>query len=275
MAAASAPREHRSADGVLRKFNTSSKQWEVVQEDQQHNNEDNCTSSRDEGAPLLALPGKQYPFQYDGKDFQINGKFIRLPNGEESRRHPEDQQDADTADSVWDSSVVLAKLIEHNPTLVKGKRVLELGSGTGLGGISAALCGGKQVTLTDLPYAMPLLNRSITLNGVGDVVRAEVLDWANPPNTALHPRFDLIIASDVIWLESLVPLLANIIAEKELVPLLMVHQTRSTRCDQLFKDLLKARGFRIDKLEERLKHPYFLGDLFHIRAFLIDTECKE
>lgn len=57
-------------------------------------------------APLLALPGKQYPLKFDGSDFQINGKFVRLPNGEACRRNPRDQQDADTADSVWDSSVV-------------------------------------------------------------------------------------------------------------------------------------------------------------------------
>ncbi|KAF4694011.1 hypothetical protein FOZ60_009448 [Perkinsus olseni] len=280
------PREHRSADGTLRRFNMKLMQWEVVVE-----NSENTPGKSD--APLLALPGKQYPLKFDGSDFHINGKFVRLPNGAASRRDPQDQQDADTADSVWDSSVVrpfhhrqsssarrslvhpqvLAKLLENNPDLVRGKRVLELGSGTGLGGISAALCGAQEVVLTDLPYAMPLLRKSIELNGVADRVKAEVLDWANPP--VGHLGFDLVIASDIIWLESLVPSLAKLIADKGLTPFLMVHQTRSVKCDELFKDLLESRGLRLTQLDERMKHPEFLGDLFRIRAFLIDTDSDQ
>ncbi|KAF4728892.1 hypothetical protein FOZ62_010399 [Perkinsus olseni] len=241
-------------------------QWEVVVE-----NSENTPGKSD--APLLALPGKQYPLKFDGSDLNINGKFVRLPNGAASRRDPQDQQDADTADSVWDSSVVLAKLFENNPDLVRGKRVLELGSGTGLGGISAALCGAQEVVLTDLPYATPLLRKSIELNGVAGRVKAEVLDWANPP--VGHLGFDLVIASDIIWLESLVPPLAKLIADKGLTPLLMVHQTRSVKCDDLFKDLLKSRGLRLTQLDDRMKHPEFLGDLFRIRAFLIDTDSDQ
>ncbi|EER16953.1 Protein C14orf138, putative [Perkinsus marinus ATCC 50983] len=259
-------REHRSADGTLRRFDKKTMRWEVVIEE----SHDGAVTTP--AAPLLALPGKQYPLKFDGSDFQINGKFVRLPNGEACRRNPRDQQDADTADSVWDSSVVLAKLLEHSPHLVRGKRVLELGSGTGLGGISAALCGAQEVTLTDLPYAMPLLRESIDLNCVADTVRADVLDWSDPPAEDIASKFDIVIASDVIWLEALVPSLAGVIADKRLLPFLMVHQTRSLRCDQLFEDLLKSRGLRLTTLDDRIKHPEFLGELFHIRAFLVDID---
>ena len=40
---------------------------------------------------------------------------------------------------VWDCGVALAELLDAHPELVRGKRVLELGSGTGVVGIAAAV----------------------------------------------------------------------------------------------------------------------------------------
>lgn len=57
---------------------------------------------------------------------------------------------------MWDSSIVFAKYMEHNPQLfcssdISGKTVLELGSGCGLAGLSF-MVKGAEVTLTDLPH---------------------------------------------------------------------------------------------------------------------------
>jgi predicted nicotinamide N-methyase len=57
---------------------------------------------------------------------------------------------------VWDSSIVFAKYMEHNPQLfcssdISGKTLLELGSGCGLAGLSF-MVKGAEVTLTDLPH---------------------------------------------------------------------------------------------------------------------------
>jgi predicted nicotinamide N-methyase len=43
--------------------------------------------------------------------------------------------------TVWDGSLLLAFILCHRPALVRGKRVLELGAGTGLLGIVCARLG--------------------------------------------------------------------------------------------------------------------------------------
>ena len=45
---------------------------------------------------------------------------------------------------LWHGSVALAAAIFANPDVVRGKRVVDLGCGLGLGGIAAAMCGAKK-----------------------------------------------------------------------------------------------------------------------------------
>ena len=49
---------------------------------------------------------------------------------------------------TWDGAIVLAKYLETHPTIVHRKRVLELGAGTGVAGVAAALLGASSVLLT-------------------------------------------------------------------------------------------------------------------------------
>ena len=51
--------------------------------------------------------------------------------------------------AVWDAGVGLGIWLAMNSANVEGKRVLELGSGVGIGGITAALVGAQSVVLTD------------------------------------------------------------------------------------------------------------------------------
>ncbi len=75
------------------------------------------------------------------------------------------------AGKIWDSSVVLIDFLSRHPEFIKGKRCIELGSGTGLVGIAGFLLGVLSIDLTDLEEAMPLLRTNIKLNvpsGVGN-----------------------------------------------------------------------------------------------------------
>lgn len=103
-----------------------------------------------------------------------------------------------TGDSLglktWGSSYVLAKLLlqlaeEYLPHMdLRGKSVLELGSGTGLLGLAAACLWGAHVTLTDLPTIMPNLVYNVESNRgmaavVGGMVGTGPLTWGNRDET--------------------------------------------------------------------------------------------
>eukprot|EP00752_Nemacystus_decipiens_P017883 g16032.t1 len=51
--------------------------------------------------------------------------------------------------SVYPAAYVLAEYLERHPHLVRGKRVIELGTGTGFLGIATSILGAAQVCLTD------------------------------------------------------------------------------------------------------------------------------
>ena len=103
-----------------------------------------------------------------------------------------------TATTVWDCSIVLAKYLEYqnthkSPGFLQGKKVLELGAGTGLAGLASAALGAL-VTITDVEDVVPQLNRNIALNqDVAAQVKATHFDWISrsvkSPNLGRnHPR---------------------------------------------------------------------------------------
>ena len=108
---------------------------------------------------------------------------------------------------IWPSALVLAESILRGPPL-DGVRALELGCGTGLVGLCAAL-HGAQVTLTDLqPGALTLAQRNAAQAGVAGRVDARLLDWRNP-DVAPVP---LLLVSDVLYEARFAQPLANAVA---------------------------------------------------------------
>ena len=53
--------------------------------------------------------------------------------------------------ALWDAGVGLGIWLALNRDTVAGKRVLELGSGVGIGGVTAALVGAEAVSVVSLP----------------------------------------------------------------------------------------------------------------------------
>ncbi len=96
---------------------------------------------------------------------------------------------------LWPSSLILAKYLEQHPTLVKGKRVIELGCGLGLSGIVAGMLDAK-VVMTDyqqdaLDFAEKNWKRNVVFS-----CETILLDWRYPKSIE---QADVLLASDVAY----------------------------------------------------------------------------
>ena len=102
-----------------------------------------------------------------------------------------------TGARIWDAGLALSQMLAEQDGL-SGKRVLELGSGCGIGGLTAAAAGAA-VTLTDGAEAMlPLLEANIAANGLSDRAHCVQLSWGDLYGTAdliAHGPWDMIIGS--------------------------------------------------------------------------------
>eukprot|EP00467_Chlorarachnion_reptans_P014086 CAMPEP_0114489682 /NCGR_PEP_ID=MMETSP0109-20121206/2024_1 /TAXON_ID=29199 /ORGANISM="Chlorarachnion reptans, Strain CCCM449" /LENGTH=207 /DNA_ID=CAMNT_0001666219 /DNA_START=337 /DNA_END=960 /DNA_ORIENTATION=- len=111
--------------------------------------------------------------------------------------------------SVWESGLRLVDYLEGNHReSLKGARVLELGTGTGIVGISVATMGADVVMTDREEKLLGLVNRNVETNKDslvrgGGTARTELMDWSNrarTTNIALTcGPFDYIIASDILY----------------------------------------------------------------------------
>ena len=109
---------------------------------------------------------------------------------------------------VWEAGIVLSRWLALGVTAgapqLRGRRVLDLGAGTGIAGLAAAALGAD-VTLSDTEEALPLLRRNVAANAravadAGGAARVACLDWAAPPaELADEAPWDVVLAADVIY----------------------------------------------------------------------------
>lgn len=99
---------------------------------------------------------------------------------------------------VWAGGAVLARYLQDHPNVVRGRRVLDLGAGSGLVGIVASQIGA-QVLAAEID---PLGRVALALNAAANGVVIEVLPGdiliAAPPHT------DLILVGDLFYDDALV-----------------------------------------------------------------------
>lgn len=95
----------------------------------------------------------------------------------------------------WPGGQALARHILDNPSLVAGRRILDLGAGSGLCAIAAAVRGAAHVLAADIdPLACQAVATNATINGVRvSTVCADLMNDA-------APSWDLILAAD-LWYE--------------------------------------------------------------------------
>ena len=92
----------------------------------------------------------------------------------------------------WASGLALARKILREPELVRGKKVLDFGAGSGVVASAAALAGAAEVVACDIdPVSLSASAANATLNGVDVRLAGDFF--------ALREDFDLVLAADVLY----------------------------------------------------------------------------
>ena len=108
---------------------------------------------------------------------------------------------------LWPSARILAE--ELAVLRLRGQRVLELGCGLGLVAIGAVL-GGAEITATDYYEDAPRFARVNVANATGASIATRMVNWVDmPPDLG---KFDVVLASDVLYEHRYALLVANAIA---------------------------------------------------------------
>lgn len=170
---------------------------------------------------------------------------------------------------VWDAALVLAYYLEKHQTRLfagsKVKRVVELGSGTGVVGIVAAALGANTV-ISDLPEYLPLLKTNIDLNR--DVLRGEIeakkIVWGEDSLELKEEigKIDFILVSDCVYYEaSLKPLVSTLLElTEEKTEILISFEERESEQKQAvqkgFFKLIRAH-FVVEEIPSFECHPQY------------------
>ena len=99
---------------------------------------------------------------------------------------------------LWAGGAALARHILDSPGIVQGRRVLDLGAGSGVVGIAAAKAGASSVVAVDVdPNAVAAIGLNAAANGV--VVAAQCADLLGDAPGA----FDIVAVGDLFYEPSL------------------------------------------------------------------------
>ena len=96
----------------------------------------------------------------------------------------------------WPGGQAIARYLLDNPGLVRGKRVIDFASGSGVSSMAAVRAGARSVTANDIDELSLVAAR---LNGQANNLAFDVSaeDWLAGPDGA--PEADVVIAGDVCY----------------------------------------------------------------------------
>ncbi|KAL2090675.1 hypothetical protein ACEWY4_012938 [Coilia grayii] len=184
-----------------------------------------------------------YVYKFCGEEVKINQAF---------------SANLGVAAPVWESALQLCHFFEDNKVPLKGKKVIELGAGTGIVGILAARLGAD-VTITDLPLAIPQLQSNVSANTPPGGWRSAVptvvpLSWGQDQKN-FPSDWDLVLGADIVYLPDTFPLLLETVTH-------------------LCKD--GAVAYLSSKMRREHKTPRFFDDdlpqMFHVELVQHDAQ---
>jgi predicted nicotinamide N-methyase len=159
--------------------------------------------------------------------------------------------------------VLWLQYLWRHPELVKGKRVLELGAGTGICSIVSSKLGAVQCLATDGDeQVVELLDKNVQVNEAQGVVTARSLFWGDEPSAqTLTEEFpgafqdvDIVLAGDVLYKSELLPLLfatvTRLLTQDDDVrrAFLLCHIPRADVTHDLVQKQIVASGLTFDEV---------------------------
>ena len=137
-----------------------------------------------------------------------------------------------------------------------GKRVCEVGTGTGLVSIAASRCGAASVLATDLPEAMELVQRNLkrTWSSTAGKIAARPLVWGQPV-TEVGPCDVILLADCTYQSELLEPLCMCLtsLAGAEGCTLILAHSCVHSVSPSELLETLAGKGYGLQR-SEQLQH---------------------
>ncbi|WP_217571876.1 methyltransferase [Mesorhizobium sp. GbtcB19] len=156
--------------------------------------------------PVPSLPEIRLYLAHPGSGL----RRLLEPDGDSDESGPEPQPPYWAY--AWAGGAVLARYILERPSIVAGKRVLDLGAGSGLVGIAALKAGARAVIAAEIDRNGLA---ALRLNAEASEVAIQICDedvTAGPP-----PAVDLVLAGDVFYAQDvgqrMVPFLDRCLAD--------------------------------------------------------------
>jgi predicted nicotinamide N-methyase len=201
---------------------------------------------------LVTLPNgrplHEYHLRLGAHAWTIAHTGATLSDEDEQRLLSEERDKAPYGLALWPAAIALAHELASRAGELAGKRVLELGSGTGLPGIVAATFGAR-VVQTDRHEGALALGRSNAERNGAHSIEHRLGDWTEWTDTQ---RYDFILGADVLYAQRLHPSLRAIF-DTNLTPagrLLLTDPFRSASLELL--EAMERDGWRVSLTKWKL-----------------------
>ena len=139
------------------------------------------------------LPFEEYNLRLEGRAWKILHTGAILSREDEQRFLGGEQPRLPYGIVLWPAAIALAHEIASRPW--SGKRVLEIGAGTGLPGIVAASLGARVVQTDRQEVALHVSKQNAERNAVA-TIEHRLADWTTWEDRELY---DCILGSDVLY----------------------------------------------------------------------------
>jgi predicted nicotinamide N-methyase len=203
----------------------------------------------------------------------VEGSAVELGEGHEnlglSFARPEKSTAVPTGFKIWPSSAVMVQYLQYSPEMVTGKKVLELGAGTGISGLTAAACcNAHETILTDQdPRVLRLLRQNVSAHlaersSAGHCrISVERLDWTSKIDVTMmieagNANCDVVLVVDNTYpdmrlkdAQKLFASISRLLHSGEGAKAIMVHQHRQPATARHLATAAAEEGFSMHQLD--------------------------